>query len=355
MKRFAAPLALFLAFVLVIGAWFVGLRPRQAAGDDRRLDGLYGGVLEVTLETAPLALRFGEWVEAAGSLESSSRYDRRGRLLEVVRYRLDNAVDYRVSYRYEGERLLEETSYTTDEAPLYRWLHDYDREGRKLSLTGYNDAGGLDFKTVYSYDPEGRLVQETAYNPDETLSSVTDISHDAQGYTRETRYGASQLEGDYRTVERYDRNGNRLEEAAYGADGALQYRVSYRYDGAGRLLEEIAYGADSSAQYRLENRYDEAGNLLGTTEYDADDEPFYRYGYAYDEHGTLTRRSSLGADGSGSVLVYEYDYDPAGNWVTRRAFKELERFGETVLEPSEVSRRDIQYADEVQGAAEGER
>lgn len=346
MRRFAAPLALLFAFVLVIVVWVSGLLGARdpSAPSDRTLEGLRGEVLQLTVESAPLVERFGEWVEAASSLESESRYDPQGRLREVVRYRSDNSLDYRVVYHYEGERLLEEQSFGPDGETLYRWLHGYDAQGRRISLTGYNDQGRLEFKTVYSYDDQGRLTGEVSYNPDESIGSVTELRYDGEAYVRETRHQATPGEGEYRTVERYDARGNKLEESAYVAD-ALQYRVSYRYDEAGSLLEEIAYAPDGSAEYRLENRYDQAGNLTETTEYDADDEPFYTYRYAYDERGNVTLREGRSPDGSGSLLRYEYDYDEAGNWVTRRTFREVMRFGEPTLEPSEVTRRTIRYAD----------
>lgn len=354
MRRFAAPAATLLVFILVIAVWFVWLRPPPEAEGDARQDGLYGQVVAVRQERAPLLERFGEWVEAARSLESETRYDREGRVLELTRYRADNTVDYRVRYRYEGGNLVEEASFSAEDAPLYKWLHAYDREGREVSLTGYDEAGRLDFKTVYSYDDAGRRVRETSYAPDETVSAVAELSYEGEGYTRETRYAASALEAEYRTVERYDARGNRVEEAAYGVDGALQYRVGYRYDEAGRLLEETAYRADGSPEYRLENRYDAAGNLVEATEYDADGEPFYHYAYAYDDRGNPTRRETRGSSGEATVLSYGYDYDEAGNWVTRRTFKEVERFGETVLEPSEVTWRTLRYADEPGLGASGD-
>ena len=330
MRRFAVPVLLALGFALVIGLWFVGRPP--AAGSS---------VQSVSVVSAPVVERFGEWLEAASSPESSTRYDRQGRVLELLRYDPNGGVAYRVVYRYEGERLVEETSFA-GERPLYRWRHDYDRQGRKVALSGYGEAGALEFKTVYRYDAQDRLAGETEYAPDESVRSESSYAYDARSSTRETRYGASALGGAYRSLERYDASGNRLEEAAYGEDDKLQYRVVYRYDDAGRPLGETAYGPEGVAEYRLENRYQD-GLLVETTEYDRDDEPFYRYAYAYDERGNPLRRSAQGVDGSGSVLVFEYDYDAEGNWVTRRTFRELERFGATVLEPTEVARREVRY------------
>lgn len=57
----------------------------------------------------------------------------------------------------------------------------------------------------------------------------------------------------------------------------------------------------------------------------------------------MTRRESRGVDGSGSSLTYTYTYDGQGNWTERRTSKLVTRFGEEILEPSEVTRRTISY------------
>ena len=83
--------------------------------------------------------------------------------------------------------------------------------------------------------------------------------------------------------------------------------------------------------------------MLETREYNADGEPFYSYSYAYDDKGNMTERRSQNANGADSYTRYEYAYDAEGNWTQRRTLKEVERFEEKVLEPSEVTYRMISY------------
>lgn len=341
MKRYALFITLLIVVAASVGGWFI-LRPptEQRIASQRSQDGLRGEVKRVAVETAPLVERFGEWVEAAGGLESETTYTPQGNLLEVSRYS-DNALEYRLSYHYEGDRLAEETSFGPGEEPLYTWLHAYDDRGRLTSLSGYDDQGRLEYKTLYSYDDAGRLLTETSYSADETLSYEAQQRYD-QGYTRSTVYFA-QGAPEYRLEETFDISAHRLTEASYSPSQDLQYRVAYSYSERGDLTAENAFAEDGSLEYRLENSYDEAGRLLETVEYDADTEPFYRYNYAYNEVGDITKRESRGVDGSGSALTYSYLYDAQGNWTERRTEKLVTRFGEDVLEPSEVTRRTLTY------------
>ncbi len=342
MKRYAVPVTLFVVVSVAVGGWLVTRRPvADPTASQRALDGLRGQVKSVVVETFPVVERFSEWLEAAGGVESETTYTAKGDLLQVSRYRPDNGLEYRLTYRYDHDRLVEETSFGPDDRPLYRWLHAYDDRGRLTSLSGYDDRGLLAVKTLYSYDAQNRLLTETSYGADETLSYEAFQSY-AQGYTRSTAYFV-QGAPEYRLEETFDPSNHRLAEASYGPSQDLQYRVEYSYTERGDLLTESAYSADETLEYRLENRYDEAGHLLETVEYGADLEPFYRYSYAYNGAGDVTKRETRSVDGSGSSLTYTYIYDKHGNWTERRTAKLVTCSGKERLEPSEVARRTISY------------
>ncbi len=342
MRRF---LVIILVIVLLVSVVLVGLIIRvtrtNAAEAALLNDGLRGPVARVRVENAPYVNRFGEWLEAARSLESDTRYDQQGRVLEMSRYTPDNKLDYRFSYSYDGDKLVEEASYDADGRPLYLWRHSYNEQRRDLS--GYDSDGKLDFKLVSYFDEQDRLDREISYAADERINYEASYSYSRKGMTRTTQYYSLGDEADYRVVETFDGAGNRLEEAAFELD-ALQYRVIYKYNEAGRLLEEIASDAFGNSEYKLVNRYDARGNLLESSEYDSAGELFYRYEYAYDAFDNVIKRSSLSASGE-TTFSFEYDYemDERGNWIKRVTSQWQTRFGEEVLEPVSVSYRDISY------------
>ncbi len=339
MKRFA--IAVILVIMAALLVWW--LRPDSALEDsDRARDGLQGNVQTVTVETAPLVDRFGEFVEAARVTESQTSYSEDGKVLDIKRYRSDNTVDYAIRYGYEKELLVTEETFDDNEAPLYKWLREYNARNLETSLSGYDAAGGLDFRTVREYDNREQLLKETSFNPDETFSYVAEFSYTRSGSEKRTTFFTPGNIADYTSLETFDENGNRLEESATTTEGELEYKVIYTYDGAGRLLEETAFKPDGSQDYRLENEYDN-GNLIKTTEFNEENKAFYTYTYSYDEHGNITERMTETEDGTKDVYRYTYDYDEAGNWIKRETKRLVDKFGEEVLEPSEVTHRSILY------------
>ncbi len=339
-KRFVVP-ALALMIVAALLIWW--LRPSSGlAVNDRAKDGLKGKVQSVTVETAPLVDRFGEFVEAASVTESQTVYSEDGKVLDIKRYRSDNTVDYAIHYGYNKELLITEETFDDNEAPLYKWLRDYNATNLETSLSGYDADGQLDFRTVKDYDNRGQLLKETSFNPDETFSYVAEFGYTRSGSEKRTTFFTPGNVADYTSIETFDTNGNRLEESATNTEGELEYRVTYTYDGEGRLLGETAFRPDGSQDYRLQNDYDN-GNLVKTTEFNEEDEAFYTYTYAYDDKGNMTERTTETEDGVEDVYRYSYAYDEAGNWVRRDTQRQVDKFGEEVLEPTEVTHRSIVY------------
>lgn len=315
-----------------------------AASNDRVDDSLKGPVKQVVVEVAPLVDRFGEWVETARSLESETFYDSRGRVNEMRRYNPDNTLDYRFSYEYDNDLLLEETSYDASGAILYKWIYRYDEQGNQQSVTGYGSDGRLDFRTLYRNDDKGRLVREISYDRRERMTYQAEYRHDRNGKQRISHYYTPSGVVDYRVEETFDAAGNRTEEVSFGPDGEEQFRVVFRYTSDGELLEEIAYGSEGQIEYRLVNEYDEDGHLREAREYDGDGNVFYMYSYRHDAVGNLTERISSTADGSLAFkFQYRYEFDARGNWIVQRTSRYVTRFGEQIFEPVEVRYRHIEY------------
>jgi YD repeat-containing protein len=340
MKRFAIPIIVLVMTALFFIWW---LRPDAVTDrSDRARDGLKGNVQTVTVETAPLVDHFGEFVEAASVTESQTTYSEDGKVLDIKRYRSDNTVDYAITYGYENDVLVTEETFDDNERPLYKWLREYNSVNLETSLSGYDADGQLDFRTVKEYDNRGQLLKETSFNPDETFSYVAEFTYTRGGSEKRTTFFTPGNVADYTSLETFDTNGNRLEESATNTEGELEYRVTYTYDGQGKLLEETAFRPDGSQDYRLQNDYDN-GNLVKITEFNEENEAFYTYTYVYDDQGNMTERVTETEDGMKDVYRFSYEYDEAGNWVRRETQRLVDKFGEEVLEPTEVTHRSILY------------
>lgn len=339
-KRYTIPAALIIIAVIAFSSWWRS--GDETERSDRARDGLQGKVQSVTVETAPLVDRFGEFVEAARVTESETVYSDDGQVLDIKRYRSDNTLDYAIRYEYDNGLLTTEETFDDNETPLYKWLREYNEQNLETSLSGYNAEGQLDFRTVHDYDNRGQLLKETSFNPDETFSYSAEFSYTRQGSEKRTTYFTPGNVADYTSLETFNKEGNRLEESATNTEGELEYKVTYRYNGDGRLLEEIAFRPDGSQDYRLVNEYDK-GNLVKTTEYNENNEAFYTYSYTYDDKGNITERATETQDGTRDVYRYTYEYDEAGNWMTRETQRLVDKFDQETLEPTEITHRSIQY------------
>ena len=76
-------------------------------------------------------------------------------------------------------------------------------------------------------------------------------------------------------------------------------------------------------------------------DYGADGLLIWKDTYRYDEHGNLTELSAYDHGGiARSHRTYAYEYDSAGNWISR---KESEDFSPTCSHPMEILIRRITY------------
>jgi hypothetical protein len=328
-----------LALVVALVLWWVFFNPSPKPNQE----GLSGDIAKLVVQTAAIVDRFGEYIPTAFVTESETMYDAQGQVLELKRYRSDNQLDYGIRYSYQQDKLLEEQSFSSGEAALYKWVYTYNPQELLASLSGYDSNGQLDFHTLYEYDNNGHLTKETSFNPDETFSYVAEQSNNRNGSERKTTYFALDNSEDYRSEEAFDKDGNRILERNLDAEGRLEYEVGYRYDKEGRLLEEEVKNTENKLEYRLTNRYDDKGNLLETIEYDQDNKVFNTYTYSYDQHNNITERITQDQDGNKSIYRYSYVYDEQGNWISRETQKRIDKLGQEDFEPSEITKREITY------------
>ena len=93
-----------------------------------------------------------------------------------------------------------------------------------------------------------------------------------------------------------------------------------RYDPAGKRVENKTYPVINTPADQETHKYDGQGNLVETV--------------ARDAQGAVLRRT-----------VYEYEYDPVGNWTKMTALVAVGEPGGERLEPREVTYRAIAYYD----------
>jgi hypothetical protein len=115
---------------------------------------------------------------------------------------------------------------------------------------------------------------------------------------------------------------------------------SYRYDNAGKLVEARTLGNDGELSYRHTVRV--ANNQREILNYDSDNKLISKTINVLDAKGNVIEERRFDELGRlEASVVFAYELDQAGNWITRKSYKK--RRGKTAPAPSAITYRRISY------------
>lgn len=105
-------------------------------------------------------------------------------------------------------------------------------------------AGGRDvpdeFQSLqlYRYDKRGNKIEDAHYNPDNSLLFKTVYAYDSENKLIEQIYFAANQSPSSKTVFEYDRDGRLIEQKTLGSDGSLESTLRPTYTAEGLRIEE---------------------------------------------------------------------------------------------------------------------
>src|SRR5262249_13971314 len=225
-------------------------------------------------------------------------YDAYGNRTSVV-----DADGRKITYAYDGNRLVAETWFNADGSIADTQTFTYDADGNQL--TASNNAGtytmtydGNQLKT--RTDPNGLTL---TYNYDDN-GNVTSIQ-DSQGGLTTIVYDGNQIV----TKTYQDANG--------------QVRIDFTYDQDGNVVTETRYSDLAGTQLQGTTQYGYDGNqLTSIVQKDSSGNVLASYSYTYDQTGQLLSETDNGVTtdytyDARSELIQAgpktYTYDPNGN------------------------------------------
>lgn len=230
-------------------------------------------------------------------------------------------------------------------------------ESKETSLSGENDEAdfaedsveesGLSETVETEIESGGLLTEEVAYNADGGVDYVYRyiyedgklVRRDYYHYEYPGEYDRPYMWTDYD----YDAAGNEIGYVIYQGDSSSKFAVSavgYEIDGQGNRVKEMSYATGDSdnmfygddkfetgpidAIYSYE--YDEAGNMItrASVLLDADTgetsfTSWEWYEYEFDSAGNVTKMMTYitydTPENKRPYMTYEYEYDAAGNQV----------------------------------------
>ena len=214
------------------------------------------------------------------SLYSTTKYDKKGRIIEK---RIHPTIlhSHKISYAYN------------EKSGVVVKRVSYDNRSE------YN-ANNYKFGGIYKYDSKGELIGH-----EDSLPSIGGGRHESVSATRRDSKGRviekaqcgyydAEIMQQFGSLSIYDAKGNELEYYGFINAGSLWYKIVNKYDKNGRKIESVTYFVDN-ADYNYEHigKYDMA-HLIAQFKKDAKAAKAklkyaYRDTYKYDSHGNLVQ------------------------------------------------------------------
>jgi hypothetical protein len=238
-------------------------------------------------------------------------------------------------------------------------LVTYDQAGHEISREMVSDYGEAMGKVSQTFDAQGILTESAWADPKGKVISRDVFTYkDGKIIQQLTYNGAGALVE--KTVKRYDA-GRRLDADIYHTpDGRAVARSVYKYK-EGNVPVEVAFfradGRKATAPvgpclgaHRITYTYDTKGRVAAKEVFEGDGTLKKSYQYKYDDKGNFMEYVVRDIWGTTTTFVYEYLFDPRGNWIKQTSTgtsKDSGKFSTSVKsEPyvrTKVTTREITY------------
>lgn len=192
-------------------------------------------------------------------------FDASGKETEASELTSKDALVDHITYKYEGDNLVEKVCTDADGKISWKMTSLYDDNGVKIEESEFNAANTLINKTIWKFN--GNQIDESYYNSEGTLLSKIITKNDDQGRVSEVAQYAALGYLEQKAVYTYNDAG-KLSEISYSNDREPQTKkVVYRFDASYQITEEQTYNAENKLIVRVIYKYDENGNIIKTTTY----------------------------------------------------------------------------------------
>lgn len=163
-----------------------------------------------------------------------------GNLIQEIQYKTDGEVRNKIFYKHiSSENKTEEYTFKPDNILLYKRITLYSGEGRLIEKFLYGADDSLLSKWIYTYNNKGFKTEENQFFPQKEKPTI-------------------------RTIYKYDKKGNKINEEMYNSEGGLIAKWLSKYNRKGLAEEESYYYSDGSLNSKENYSYefDEKGNWI---------------------------------------------------------------------------------------------
>lgn len=176
----------------------------------------------------------------------------------------DSLVD-RITYKYEGNNLVEKICTDVDGKVFWKMTTAYDANGNKTEESEFNASDTLINKTIWRIN--GNQTDESYYNADGVLLSKIITKTDDQGRTAEVAQYAAAGNLEEKAAYTYNDAGKLSEISFTNGAGIQTKKTVFRFDATYQITEEQTYDQNNKLIVRIIYKYDASGNIIKTTTY----------------------------------------------------------------------------------------
>jgi hypothetical protein len=228
-----------------------------------------------------------------GSVEDSSFYhvDNTGNQIDYFTYKGDGTLESKLTSLYNNQGIiLESNEYTKGKLTL-RNTYKYDSKFNNTEESCYWADGTLKWREAFSYDKKGNLEEVTDYKLNGRFESRFTYKYDDKdNVIEENEYNSDTSTRHKRITSRYAANGAVVETNRFNEDGILVFTL--KLDREGVKLTNTTYNADGSFKGLTTKTYDERGNEILEDRFFANEmlNVKFSHTYEYDKEGNWTRK-----------------------------------------------------------------
>ena len=221
-------------------------------------------------------------------------FNQRGYITQQKNFDKNGNALYRKFIEYDiNNRIKETTEYDTLETPYSKTKNIYNAAGLLIERTLETTTNGvLTFKITYN--EKGLISSEHVFNGN-SIVKCSAYSYDELGnkFVTDSVVISSASNKKFKSqTEKYDNNGNMLEQVSYDIDGKLSLKYEYKFNASNNNIEFACYGTNAVLEGNYIYKFDTKMNMV-------EEEKF-----------TANKNTT-------ETIIYEYKYDAQGNWIER--------------------------------------
>lgn len=239
------------------------------------------------------------------------RYDKNGNRLIELHYNeydeIDGELTSKLEYKYKKKKkLLERYIFDRNKKLIEKTL--YDENKVKIEDEDYIYGVNKRWRTVNKYDKNQNIIEESRYLNDSLCDIITYKYDEKENITEETHTDPSTRWKNQKLDNKYDEDGNLIKITKYNDKNELNCTTIYKYDDIKKCIEESVYDSDGKMCSQLFNKYNDEGKKIESVHFVKEDGLIQKDKYIVDDNGKTSVSLRYNPDGElGRIAVSKYD------------------------------------------------